>query len=177
MVTLARDLEVRLTDLRRAFDQTFGLLPGDAAADTEDVLAIRVAGDAYGLRIRDLAALAPIGRIVPFPSRRPGLLGLTGIRGNLTTVYGLASLLGYEVGRSNPRWLGVASGGDAMALAFDDLEGFLRLARSEICVNSSKAYVNEMVRTGDATRMLIDTPSLLAALRTQSEPSSSTKEK
>jgi chemotaxis signal transduction protein len=176
MVTLAQDLGDRVMDLRRAFDQTFGLPAGDTAPESDDLLAIRVAGDAYGLRIRDLSTLAPIGRVVPFPSRRPALLGLTGIRGNLTPVYSLASLLGYDLGCSSPRWLAVASVPDAMALAFDDLEGFLRLSRSEIYASAPREHVKEMVRMGDTTRMLIDTRALLAALKMHAGPSSATKE-
>jgi chemotaxis signal transduction protein len=176
MTVATPTLSDRVTDLRRAFDQAFSAPPRGAPNETIDLLAIRVAGDPYGFDVRGLVSLAPCGKVVPLPTRRIGLLGIAGIRGTLVPVYGLGVLLGYEPSRSPPRWLGLAGSPDPIALAFDELEGFLRVNRSDVCVDTSRRYVSAAVRTEDVTRMVVDTYGLIAALKASAGTSSTTKE-
>jgi chemotaxis signal transduction protein len=166
----------RVVDLRRAFDEGFGAPPRGAPEETVDLLAIRIAGDAYALKIGDLVSLAPSGRVVPLPSRQPGLLGLTGIRGSVLPVYGLGLLLGYESAHVTLRWLALAGGAEPVALAFDELEGFLRVNRTELCVDVPRRNVREAVRAGNVTRMIVDTASLVAALKAKAGEAGATKE-
>jgi hypothetical protein len=109
MTTVMRGLDERVTDLRRAFDDAFGASPRGAPEATVDLLAVRIAGDPYAFDARGLVSLAPCPNVVPVPSRRPGLVGLVGVRGTLVPVYGLGVLLGYEPSRAPAPWLALAA--------------------------------------------------------------------
>jgi chemotaxis signal transduction protein len=171
----------RAADLRRAFDQAFAEPPRDAPRETEDLLAIRVAGDPYALKIRELTGLGAKRKIVPVPSRRADLLGIVGIRGSLVSVYSLAAVLGYDASAPSIHWLALSGDPDPVAFAFEELEGFLRVHRSDLCrpehVDSPRHHVTAAVRTGNITRLVIDTHSTLAALKVGAGASSSTKER
>ena len=45
----------KAAQLRQDFDRTFALPPSLAAPEVEDLLAIRVAGDPYAIRLLDIA--------------------------------------------------------------------------------------------------------------------------
>ena len=89
------DTDRRLAELRESFDRGFALPPADASRAGDAFLIVR-AGDGA---VRDLAGRASWAwrvdrKIVPLPLQVPGLLGLAGLRGQLTPVFSLASLLG-----------------------------------------------------------------------------------
>src|ERR1039458_7695948 len=88
-------VESKAAALRQAFDQSFALPPPPASQEVEDLLAIRVAGNPYAIRLRDIAGIVAGRKVVPVPAVRLDLLGLAGIRGGVVPVFGLASILGY----------------------------------------------------------------------------------
>lgn len=120
------DLHARVVELRRAFDDGFAVaVRGDLAGDTRgDVLAIRVAGDPYALRLGAVASLHADPRVVPLPSPVPSLRGLVGVRNAMVPVYDLAMLLGYPRAAS-PRWLILARAAP-VGLAFETFDAHAR---------------------------------------------------
>ncbi len=159
--------EARVTEIRRAFDLSFALAPQAKNEETEDLIALRIRGDAYGLRVREIAAVAKAGRVVPLPSKTPELLGIAGIRGMVVPVYSLAVLLGYEPSREAPRWLALAGAGEPMALALGDFEGYLRLPRKDFHLpdRDPGQYIDQFARSGETVRSVIKIASIVAAVR------------
>jgi len=117
--------------LRRAFDQSFRAPPPGEEEETEDLLQLRIGGQALAVRLSEIAGLIQGRTPVPLPAAAPGLLGLAGIRGALWPVFDLAVLLG-EPPAQDPRWLLLCGAGAPVALAFSLFEGHLRLARSVV---------------------------------------------
>jgi purine-binding chemotaxis protein CheW len=136
------DAPARLLDralaLRRDFDGDFARPPSSAAAALVDLLAIRVAGDPYALRLDEVAGLAADRRVTPVPSPAPELLGLVGFRGGVHPVYSLRALLGYPAG-ALPRWLVFLGAGALVGVAVDGYDGHLRVARAELAARPSEA--------------------------------------
>ncbi len=167
MVTVL-DLGSRARAMRSAFDRAFSEPPAYAVASTEDLLAVRIAGDGYALKVSELSGLVSDRKIVALPSRAPHLLGIAGVRGALVPVYALAGVLGYVGTQPAPRWLALCGRHDPLALAFEHLEGFLRVPRTDLHpVGSafSRQHVAEGVRAGGIVRRLVDTRSVVAAMQ------------
>lgn len=158
-------LDRRAADLRAEFDDVFARPSGQVATATEDLLAVRIAGDPYALRMSELTGLLANGTVVPLPGRRPELAGIAGVRGALVAVYNLSSLLGYGVRVGALRWLALCGTTESVALAFDDLEGFLRVPRESLYrvegSAASRPYLAEVARVGSGTFGVIDTRSIL----------------
>jgi hypothetical protein len=151
-VTVPAGFEQTLAELRRSFDQGFAAAPATEVAAVEDLLAVRVAGEHYAVRLAEIAGVAANRRIVPVPSRRSDLLGVAAIRGNLVPVYNLAVLLGHDPGPRPVAWLALCGSAEPLALGFEELESFLRVPR---------AHVGEVVRVGAQARRVIDIRSIL----------------
>ena len=167
-MTAPRGLEQRLLGFREAFDRAFALAPATAVEMLDDLLAIRVAGDPYALRMRDLTGLVASGKIVPLPSPRPELLGVAGIRGSLVTIYSLASLLGYGADGQRTSWVALAGTPQRVGLGFDDFEGFLRVQAADVHGADPAAragpHLGEVVRVRNVSHRIVDIPSTLAAI-------------
>ncbi len=167
-MTARFDLEERLVDFRRAFDHAFALAPVTNAGAFEDLLAIRVAGDPYAVRVREIAGLVASRRIVPLPSRRDELLGVAGVRGSLVAVYSLGALLGYGADSAAPSWLALAGAPEALGLAFEEFEAFMRVRSEDVyaepSLDGARRHVGEVVRAEDQSRRVVDVPSILRAL-------------
>jgi chemotaxis signal transduction protein len=158
----------RASDMRRAFDLGFAMPPADVAGEVVDVLAIRVAGEPYAIRLLEIGALIADRKIVPLPSSAPDLLGLAGIRGGLVPVFGLASILGHGQGGDGARWMVIHGAHEPIALAFSELEGHLRLPRADIhaaeAPRADRPYLREVAHTPGGIRAVIDVPLLVAAI-------------
>ncbi len=166
--------------LRHAFDRSFALPPPQAAQQIEDLLAIRVAGDPYAIRLRDIAGVVAGRRVVPVPAVTLDLLGLAGIRGRVVPVFGLASLLGYGQAGGSPRWMVLCGPEEPIALAFSDFEGYLRLPTSALHADDSlrgtRQHVSEVASTEAGARSVISIPLVVATLRNRVEHPQPVKE-
>ncbi len=138
-------------ELRRAFDAGFAASP-PTPEDRVDLLLIRVGQDSLALRVAELSGVALCPRLEPVPQAtpQPGLVGLAGLRGALVPVYALAALLGNAGTCSAGRWLALCGTREPLGLAFDELQGFLRLPRSRLH--------GEVADTDDGVVPLVDVP-------------------
>jgi CheW-like domain. len=162
-------VESKAAELRQAFDLSFALPPPQASQEVEDLLTIRVAGDPYAIRLRDIAGIVAGRRVVPVPAVTLDLLGLAGIRGDVLSVFGLASILGYGQAPGSPRWMILCGAEEPIALAFSDFEGYLRLPKSSLHADENlrtiRQYVNQVASTEAGARVVISIPLVVATIR------------
>jgi purine-binding chemotaxis protein CheW len=173
----------KAAQLRQDFDRTFALPPSLAAPEVEDLLAIRVAGDPYAIRLLDIAEIVTDRSVVSVPSVTPDLLGLAGIRGGIVPVFGLSSILGYGPDPGTPRWMILCGSEEPIALAFAEFEGYLRLPASALhadenfrATHEHVKYVNQVARTPDGVRAVISIPLIMATIRNRISQHRPTKE-
>ncbi|TMH05963.1 MAG: chemotaxis protein CheW [Betaproteobacteria bacterium] len=131
------------------------------------MLAIRLRGDPYALRLAGIAGLFADKPLTRLPGSAREFLGLAGFRGTVVPVYDLRALLGH--GRTEaPRWLVVAAGA-IVALAFDGFDGYLKLPPERIAPSAAGDacfHVHELARPADgALRPLVNLGSVLMAIR------------
>lgn len=118
------ELDRRLTELRRDFDEAFALPFTPKVDELVKVLLIMAGGQRYAIRISELAGLEVNRRIVPVPASLPGLRGLSAVRGQLVPVFELAALLGGGSAASAPRWLALPRGIEPVGLGFEEYLGY-----------------------------------------------------
>lgn len=169
----------QLAALRRSFDEAFAVPPRLREQGLEQLLLIRVAGEALALKTLHVTGLVRIGRILPIPSRIPELLGITGIRGTLAPVFDLAALLGFHPGGAQPRWLALTCGETQIALAFDQIEGQIAVSRAsfyEHQASATREHIKEVARMEHAVRPVADIPAVVEAIRRRAGLINSDKE-
>ncbi|MEW6283217.1 MAG: chemotaxis protein CheW, partial [Candidatus Eremiobacterota bacterium] len=88
----------RAEEIRRAFDLAFASPAERAEVTTVALLAVRVGGAPYAVRLSELSAVAAKPRIAALPGGPPELAGLVSFRGGLLPVWDLAALLGHPGG-------------------------------------------------------------------------------
>jgi purine-binding chemotaxis protein CheW len=173
-------VESKAAELCQAFDLSFALPPPQEPVEVEDLLTIRVAGDPYAIRLRDIAGMVAGCKVVPVPAVTPDLLGLAGIRGGVVPVFGLASILGYGPAPGSPRWMILCGAQEPIALAFSDFEGYLRLPKSSLHADenlrATRQYVNQVASTEAGARAVIGIPLVMATIRNRSGPHRPAKE-
>jgi len=157
-----RGLGLRAAELRRAFDRSFADAPHQTTETLVDLLAIRVAGDPYVVRLADVAGLFVDRVVTPLPTRVPDLLGIAGFRVTLVPVYDLRPLLGYSTGGA-PRWMISTVGEGPIAFAFDLFEEHLRVPHGALTSDDSRSrrYVQDVARAKDGARPIVHIPSLV----------------
>lgn len=159
----------RAEKARRAFDETFSLPTPPEPGEHEELLAIRVAGDRFALRLTELLALHPRRPITPLPGGAPALLGLAGVRGRLVAVYDLAQALGYGPAGTQGRWLACCRVDPGAALSFDDFEGDISVPRARLRPLSRDerhaGIVEQLFEDEAGPRGVLSVPALLAAAR------------
>ena len=162
----------KAAELRHAFDRSFALPPPQALQEVEGFLTIRVAGDPYAIRLREIAGMVAGRRVIPVPAIPLDLLGLAGIRGGVVPVFGLASILGYGQAAGSPRWMILCGAEDPIALAFSDFEGYLQLPQSSLQADenlrATRPYVNQIAGTAAGVRAVISIPLIVAAILNRS---------
>jgi purine-binding chemotaxis protein CheW len=161
--------------LRGAFDAAFAEAPRAGEGAGDGLLALRVSGEPYAVRLAEVAALHRDRKVVALASHRAELLGLAAFRGALVPVYDLGALLGLGAARA-PRWLMLARatsssarhGEASVALAFDALDAHLRVAEvpSEPRAARAVRHVAGAVRAGDAVRPLLDLGAIVETIET-----------
>lgn len=176
-------LQARLRGLREEFDAAFARPRAEPAAPGEDFLLIRVSGEPYALRLREVVALDSDRAITPVPSEAPGLLGVAGLRGALVAVFDLAQLLGHgpaapagpapavAAGSVSPRWLGLIKGSQ-VAVAFSEFEGQRRLGSDALATTTTSGERQELVRAGGVQRPIVQLAALEAGCTPSSPPAS-----
>ncbi len=144
-----------VAELRREFDAAFAVAPQRETARRENLLAVRIGGDGFALRVSQIAGLFVDKQVTPLASPSPELRGVAGFRGRAAPVYDLAALLGYgtSVGAETMRWLVLARASEPLALAFDAFEAHFTVASA--------------VGVGDIVRAPGSTLKVGAALRPQ----------
>jgi purine-binding chemotaxis protein CheW len=159
-------LEETRSELRRTFDEGFREPLRDAAVEHEDLLAIRVGGDAYALRLSDVLGLHNAALLAPVPSAVPEFLGLLGVRGLLAPVYDLGRLLGYSQQQA-PRWVALVRSAHSVGFAFPKLEAHVRVplrdSSPERETRTSRP-ARDAVRLGATLHTIIDVRALTGAL-------------
>lgn len=164
----SNELSLNAQELRGAFDSAYARAPRGNLEQLDDLLAIRLGDDPYAIRLAHLAGLFADKAVTAMPSTDSGFLGIAGFRGALVPVYDLRVLLGYA-GREPPRWLAIASA-NRVALAFDDLDGYLRIPKGGFAGQEhddlARPHVRELVRTSASAlpRALIDLDSVVASI-------------
>ncbi|WP_426503883.1 chemotaxis protein CheW [Dactylosporangium sp. McL0621] len=169
-------LERRLTELRAEFDRSFADPPRNAVAGHDDLLAIRAGGVRYALRLTQAAGLFPDRPVTRLPGPLGALLGVAGFRGAIVPVYDLAAVLGTggtpsarPDGEDGPRWLVLAAGLPAVALAFAGLDGHLRVPSDELVEEADghgpHGCLRGIVPLPDGARPIVDVPAVRAAVR------------
>jgi chemotaxis signal transduction protein len=181
-MTSASPVSARAMELRRVFDQARALpFASGKEEQTESLLAVRVSGDAYAIKVGEITSLVAGRKIVAIPSPIPELVGLAGIRGALVPVYSLHVLLGYIAPTQQSRWLVLCGTEDSFALALDDFEGYLRIAGRQVYPIEQKdavrIHVKEVVRATDMVRAVVSIPLLRETIRERCRKSSVPKER
>lgn len=160
-------LEQRAAELRRSFDRSFAKPPQGRQAAPLDLLAIRLCGEPYALRLVAVTGIFAGKKLTPLPQAAPEFLGIAGFRGSIVPVYDLRVLLGYAGGEA-PRWL-VVAGSRPVGLAFEGFDGHLRLPQEDIaqqeCNDTERPHVRELARVAGQPRPIVDLASVLAAIR------------
>ncbi|HEU4583990.1 MAG TPA: chemotaxis protein CheW [Polyangiaceae bacterium] len=159
---LGGDVLGRAAELARAFDAGFARPPEPRAQELIDVLAIRLGNAPHALRLAQVAGLYAQRPIAALPSAVPELLGLVSLRAAIVPVYDLASLLGRPAQQA-PRWLVLAAAAP-VALAFDTLDGYRRLAPEAIVTGPAQAGAErgpELARVEEELRPMVDLRAVL----------------
>jgi purine-binding chemotaxis protein CheW len=141
---------------------------------------VRVAGDAYAIRLTEIGGLYADKRVIPLPTYAPNLLGVAGFRGQVVPVYDLAALLGYA-SRPAARWLVLAAGRDPVAFAFERFETQLMVSpESEIVSGGrqeNRAHLRGAVQMRGVVRPIVHLQSVVEEIRKRAEATPITKER
>jgi purine-binding chemotaxis protein CheW len=167
-------------ELARAFDEVFAKERISAAAETENLMAIRVGDEPYALRVREISGLTLCGKVVPVPGGTPALMGIANLRGALLPVFSLPALLGFDQAGANLRWLAVCGTRDPIGLAFSVFEHYFAVPPSDVSIVESgemRNHARELVRTSAAMRLIINIPSVTKTIYSRAVPAGPDKER
>ena len=162
----------RVLELRAAFDRSFAEPARLDVAVREEFLAIRLATQAWAIRLSEIAGLFVDKKITRVPGGHAALLGIAGFRGAILPVYDLAIVLGHPREGvasvvATPRWLVVAAAAP-VALAFDAFERQLRVRGDAILPQQTghglRSYAREFVRTKSFAGPIMHLPSVLEVI-------------
>ncbi len=175
-------IDSKLSELRDAFDQTYAIPAASQAAEQmENLLSIRVAGDAYAIRVAEISGVVNNRKTVGLPSRVPEVLGVAGIRGGLVPVYSLAALLGYSQDAGQARWLALCGSEEPVSLAFSEFEGYLCVPLTQLCAaeqkDAARAHVKHVLRAAGTVRAVVNIPYLLEMIRRRCNENRVSKER
>jgi chemotaxis signal transduction protein len=116
-----------LDALRSAFDSGFATEP-TAPPEHVDLIVVRAAGASFAVRVAELTGVVPCHAVTPLPCDDATALGIAAVRGVALPVYDLAASLGRGTSSSN-RWMLLTAGSDRVALAFEEIEQYVRAPR------------------------------------------------
>jgi chemotaxis signal transduction protein len=165
--------EDRARALREAFDLSFAAPPPVALEERDDLLMIRVAGDRYAIRLREIGGIVGKRPIVAVPAAAEHLLGLAGVRGDVLPVFSLASILGHSETEA-PAWMVLCGDAPAFALAFAHFDGYTRVPLSRMSADTEtrnvSPHVSHVLTTDEGMSAIISVTRIITALRKQKEP-------
>jgi chemotaxis signal transduction protein len=168
----AAGLATRVADLRYAFDRAFAVPVQTETAVNQDLLAIRVGGEPYAIRLSEVGGVFVDRPITHIPANNPSLLGIGGFRGAIVPVHSLPILFGHSTSLL-PRWLVIAATAP-IALAFDLFEGHLRVLADTIVPQQPHAqmrsYAPDFVQSGGVVRPVLQLASVIASLSASDAP-------
>lgn len=172
----------KVSELRNAFDNSYAILPASQASEQIDnLLAVRVAGDPYAVRVSEISGLANNRKIVALPSPISELLGIAGIRGGFVPVYSLAALLGYSRDVEQSRWFVLCGIEEPVGLAFSGFEGYFRASAAQIHAakqeDVTRAHVEHVVRTPEGVRAVVSIPYIVEIIKRRCEKIRVSKER
>lgn len=157
--------------LRRAFDRSFTRAPAPDTGETEKILALRAGELRLALRASDIVAIRRCPRIVPVAAGAQSLLGMAALDGRLLAIHSLAAVAGSAGDQGSLRWVAVCSG--SLALAFDELEGFVSVSRDD---DRLAAGSGALVDIAGVRRELVDVSGYVQALANPTSFSAEHKE-
>jgi len=155
-----------VAEIRRSFDAEFASPRALPDEQLEDLLAIRLAGDPYALKLSDVELIDARRKIVPLRGADASVLGVAGVRGQLVAVYDLARLLGYARARSHeaPRWIAVVDAERGLAVAFDELEAQFSAAPLRAAADGRTQWLDGTVEHEGVRRPVVAMASFRAAI-------------
>lgn len=158
----------RARALRDAFDAAFAAPAEAPRRDEISLLTLRVGTEPFAMRVLEAAGILTARPLAAVPSRRPELLGVAGLRGNVVPVYSVARLIGRAEEAEAPRFLVLAVAGpeERVALAFSGFDGHLRVRPAALAAAPDRAHthVRELVQLGAESRPVLSVPSLVRAI-------------
>jgi chemotaxis signal transduction protein len=159
----------RLEELRRSFDQSFAEAPREGAEQFEDLLCLRVSGDAYAVRLSETSGIYVDRKVVRLPSPVPELLGMTGFRGSVIPVFDLGASLGYALTSDAGRWLLLVGTIEIVGLAFQEFDGHLRTTSHDLASQETseprRQHIREVVSAGGIMRPIVSLASVIQAVK------------
>jgi purine-binding chemotaxis protein CheW len=176
-------IAAKATELRNTFDRARAIpFLSQAVERTENLLAIRVSGDAFAIRLSEISGIATDRKVVAFPTPIPELLGVAGIRSRLIPIYSLAALLGYSAHAGQGRWLVLCGTEEPVGLAINDFEGYVRVPLAQVYTaehrDGASTHVKHVVRAADMVRDVISIPLIIEIIqrrcRNASDPKGAT---
>jgi chemotaxis signal transduction protein len=178
---LTRDSS-KAAQLRNEFDRARAIpASSETVEQIENLLAIRVSGDAFAIKISEISGLAADKKIVAFPSPIPELLGVAGIRGRLVPVYSLPALLGYRSSADQGRWLALCGAEEPVGLAINDFEGYLRVPLAQVYAAEKtdlvSTHVTQVVRASDMVRAVVSIPLMIEFIQRRCGNAGESKER
>ena len=162
-------LTERARGLRDAFDRSFAEPLRTASVQFEHLLAIRVSGEPYAVRLEEIAGVHAGWPVTAVPSPSPGLLGIAGFRGSLVPVYDLSVLLGLSE-PTTPRWIVLTAGRTRVAFAFAAFAGHLRVTPDTLAAEPGAADGRPgraVLRWSGSAWTVLCLPDMVAAIRAQ----------
>lgn len=156
--------------LRRVFDESFAAPAMRVEQSQEGLLAIRVGGDPYVLRLGEIAGLHADLRIVPVPSAVSEFIGMVALRGMMAPVYDLAALLRYPR-PTRVRWLALVGRARPVVFVFEALEAHVSvptesLTDAEHRGNDARGdCLRGTLRAAGSLRRIIHLPSVMELIR------------
>lgn len=161
----ARVME-RALEMRREFDNAFARPVETDTTIREKLLAIRVGGQAFSIRLSSIAGVFADKKITPVPGGHSALRGIAGFRGVVLPVYDLARLLGLSAPQS-PRWLVIAKAAP-VALAFEAFEAQVLMRPEDIVSQGASSsltnFARDFVRSPAFSGPILHLPSVLDAI-------------
>lgn len=160
------DLAGKAQQLREEFDLAFAEAAAAPVEGSVDFLALRLGGDPFALPLEQVSALLADKRITSLPASASEFCGIAGHRGEIVAVFDLAKLLGYAEGSPARRWIALSKVSRGIGLAFDEFEGFVRVAADAVRLDKSERGDTPpgIVDSGDTFRSVIEVSEIASSL-------------